>query len=100
MTNSVLAQLTTLPEKTTPELKQLWRDFYDREPPPYGFRPKKACRDALEHIRNAIRPTGTKTETDWPRPPYQWVIEGDIQGCLDAASDCPLAHEACRKRSG
>jgi RNA-directed DNA polymerase len=49
----------------------------------YGFRPKKACRDALEHIRNAIRPTGTKTATDWPRPPYQWVIEGDIQGCFD-----------------
>ncbi len=36
MTNSVLAQLATLPEKTTPELKQLWRDLYDREPPPYN----------------------------------------------------------------
>lgn len=34
----------------------------------YGFRPKRACRDALEHIRNAIRPTGQKIETDWPRP--------------------------------
>ena len=40
-------------------------------------------RDALEHIRNAIRPTGKKGETDWPRPPYQWVIEGDIKGCFD-----------------
>jgi group II intron reverse transcriptase/maturase len=49
----------------------------------YGFRPKRACRDALEHIRNAIRPVGEKTETDWPRPPYQWVIEGDIKGCFD-----------------
>lgn len=52
-------------------------------PVSYGFRPKKACRDALEHIRNAIRPTGKKTGTDWPRPPYQWVIEGDIKGCFD-----------------
>lgn len=52
-------------------------------PVSYGFRPKKACRDALEHIRNAIRPTGRKTATDWPRPPYQWVIEGDIKGCFD-----------------
>lgn len=52
-------------------------------PVSYGFRPKKACRDALEHIRNAIRPTGEKTENDWPRPPYQWVIEGDIKGCFD-----------------
>jgi RNA-directed DNA polymerase len=52
-------------------------------PVSYGFRPGRACRDALEHIRNAIRPTGVKTETDWPRPPYQWVIEGDIKGCFD-----------------
>jgi RNA-directed DNA polymerase len=47
------------------------------------FAAKRACRDALEHIRNAIRPTGEKTENDWPRPPYQWVIEGDIKGCFD-----------------
>src|SRR4249919_941822 len=30
MNNSVLAQLAALPGKTTPELKQLWRDLYDR----------------------------------------------------------------------
>jgi hypothetical protein len=32
----MLAQLVALPGKTTPELKQLWRDLYDREPPPYN----------------------------------------------------------------
>jgi hypothetical protein len=36
MTNSVLAQLSALPGKTTPELKQLWRDLYDREPPSFN----------------------------------------------------------------
>ena len=36
MDNSVLAQLAALPSKTTPELKQLWRDLYDCEPPPYN----------------------------------------------------------------
>src|SRR6266511_593349 len=36
MNNSVLAQIVALPEKSTPELKQLWRDLYDREPPPYN----------------------------------------------------------------
>ncbi len=36
MENSVLAQLAALPEKSTTELKQLWRDLYDREPPPYN----------------------------------------------------------------
>jgi hypothetical protein len=38
MTDSVLAQLAALPGKTTPELKQLWRDLYDREPPRYNRR--------------------------------------------------------------
>jgi hypothetical protein len=33
MQSSVLAQLAALPEKSTDELKQLWRDLYDREPP-------------------------------------------------------------------
>jgi hypothetical protein len=36
MTDSVLAQLAALPAKTTPELKQLWRDLYDREPPSFN----------------------------------------------------------------
>lgn len=38
MTNSVLAQLAALPEKTTPELRQLWRDCFDNEPPRYNRR--------------------------------------------------------------
>jgi hypothetical protein len=33
MNDSVLAQLAALPEKTLPELKQLWRELYDREAP-------------------------------------------------------------------
>jgi hypothetical protein len=33
MNDSVLAQVAALPEKSTAELKQLWRDLYDREPP-------------------------------------------------------------------
>jgi hypothetical protein len=36
MNNSVLAQLAALPEKTTAELKQMWRELYDRKPPPYN----------------------------------------------------------------
>jgi hypothetical protein len=33
MNDSVLAQVAALPEKSTAELKQLWRGLYDREPP-------------------------------------------------------------------
>ena len=31
-----LAQLAALPAKTTAELKQLWRELYDREPRPFN----------------------------------------------------------------
>lgn len=55
-------------------------DFY---PVSYGFRPKRACRDALEHIRNAIRPPKVRNEPRRLHSPYQWVIEGDIKGCFD-----------------
>jgi hypothetical protein len=36
MSNSVLAQLAALPGKSTAELKQLWRELYDREPPSFN----------------------------------------------------------------
>ena len=36
MNDSVLAQLAALPGKTTPELKQLWRELYDREAPSFN----------------------------------------------------------------
>jgi group II intron reverse transcriptase/maturase len=53
-------------------------DFY---PQSYGFRPKRSCRDALEHIRCAIRPRRRNRSKGYA--PYQWVIEGDIKGCFD-----------------
>src|SRR5512134_2481976 len=36
MNDGVLAQLAALPGKTTPELKQLWRELYDREAPSFN----------------------------------------------------------------
>ncbi|MDH5320736.1 MAG: group II intron reverse transcriptase/maturase [Nitrospira sp.] len=50
----------------------------------YGFRPGRGCHGALEPIRMATRPRKTST-VDGKRhdTPYQWVVEGDIQGCFD-----------------
>lgn len=50
----------------------------------YGFRPGRGCQGALEHIRQTIRPRRTDP-MDGKRhsAPYQWVIEGDIEGCFD-----------------
>ena len=35
MTESVAARVAALPKAPTPELKQMWRELFDREPP--GF---------------------------------------------------------------
>jgi RNA-directed DNA polymerase len=42
----------------------------------YGFRPKRCCQDAIEHLFNKLSRKGAK----------QWIIEGDIRGCFDNIS--------------
>ncbi|MBF0590062.1 MAG: DUF2924 domain-containing protein [Magnetococcales bacterium] len=38
MTMNVMKRLAELPEKTTPQLKALWRELFDKEPPGYDRR--------------------------------------------------------------
>ena len=49
----------------------------------YGFRPGRGCHGALEHIRLAIKPRKVAEDGMLRETPYQWVIEGDIEGCFD-----------------
>ena len=49
----------------------------------YGFRPGRGCHGALEHIRLVIRPRKSRANGQMRDPPYQWAIEGDIEGCFD-----------------
>jgi len=50
----------------------------------YGFRPGRGCHGALEHLRMAMRPRKKNKVTGMrDQMPYQWAIEGDIQGCFD-----------------
>jgi RNA-directed DNA polymerase len=39
----------------------------------YGFRPKRSCHDAIQHIFNKTSSRGCP----------QWILEGDIRGCFD-----------------
>ena len=39
----------------------------------YGFRPKRSCHDAIEHLFNKLSRRGSK----------RWILEGDIAGCFD-----------------
>ena len=53
----------------------------------YGFRPKRSALQAREHIRR---------EMQWGR---RWVVDADIRGFLETASQCPLVHVGGLKRS-
>jgi RNA-directed DNA polymerase len=50
----------------------------DFQPCSYGFRPNRRAHDAMAEIHNlASAPSN-----------YTWVLEADIQSCLDASSHC------------
>jgi hypothetical protein len=36
MSESILAQIAALKEKSTVDLKALWKELFDQDPPPYG----------------------------------------------------------------
>ncbi|MCD6072920.1 MAG: hypothetical protein K0S42_3436, partial [Microvirga sp.] len=38
MSDTVLAQIAALKDMSTPELKALWKQLFDRDPPPFGRR--------------------------------------------------------------
>ena len=48
----------------------------DFEPVSYGFRPKRRAQDAIAEIHQY----GTQG--------YRWVLDADIEACLDASSHC------------
>ena len=48
----------------------------DFHPCSYGFRPKRRAHDAIAEIHQFT----TRC--------YEWVVEGDIEACLDAALHC------------
>jgi RNA-directed DNA polymerase len=64
---------------------QLLEPIFEAEfyPVSYGFRPKRSVRDAVEHLRLAIKPPKERSQPRRLSPPYQWVIEGDIKACFD-----------------
>jgi RNA-directed DNA polymerase len=56
----------------------------------YGFRTARCCADAIERCFVSLCRRHTSV----------WILEGDIQGCLDHGSYCPLIHETVPNRLG
>jgi Protein of unknown function (DUF2924) len=65
MTDSIAAQVAALPKTPTPELRQMWRGLFDKEPP--GF-----SRDYLIS-RLAYRIQELPTAASSRRPERNWT---------------------------
>ena len=59
-------------------------------PTSYGFRPRRRAQDAIEQVRFFIHA---------PRS-YEWVIEGDVEDCLEPSSHCERVHGGCVEEAG
>lgn len=59
----------------------------------YGFRPGRSIHGALEHIRLATTPQKKAADGRRHKPPYTWIIEGDIKSCFDR-----ISHHAIMER--
>ena len=55
----------------------------------YGFRPGRSAHDALDALA-----VGISTQR------VRGVLDADMRGFLDAASQCPLVHEARSNKLG
>jgi hypothetical protein len=60
MTDTVLARLAALKTTPTPELKTMWRDLFDRDPPPYN---RKFLESRLAYRIQELAYGGLKPET-------------------------------------
>jgi hypothetical protein len=60
MTDTVLARLAALKTTPTPDLKTMWRDLLDREPPPYN---RKFLESRLAYRIQELAYGGLKPET-------------------------------------
>lgn len=63
----------------------------------YGFRPKRSCHGALEHIRRALTAPAVADDGKRHANPYPWVIEGDIKGCFDNLSQFQILERVRRR---
>jgi group II intron reverse transcriptase/maturase len=63
----------------------------------YGFRPGRSIHGALEHVRIATTPRARAADGRRHRPPYGWVLEGDVRDCFGQISHHALM-ERLRRR--
>jgi hypothetical protein len=60
MNESVLAQIAALKVKSTPQLRALWKELFDRDPPPFG---RRYLEDRLSYRIQELRIGGLSDRT-------------------------------------
>jgi hypothetical protein len=87
MTDSIAAQVAALPKKPTPELKQLWRELFDEEPPGFSrnYLISRLAYRIQELAYGGLKP-GTRARLDAladtldPKAARKRVVNGPVVG--------------------
>ena len=68
MTDSIAAQVAALPKTPTPELKQMWRELFDREPPGFSrnYLISRLAYRIQELAYGGLKPATRPGSTRWP----------------------------------
>jgi hypothetical protein len=68
MTDSIAARVAALPKKPTAELKHMWRDLYDKEPPGFSrsYLVSRLAYRIQELAYGGLKPAPEPRSTRWP----------------------------------
>ena len=83
MSDTVLAQIAALKTRSTPELRDMWRELFGREPPVLGRRylEDRIALPAFRNCTSAASPTGPgASSTLWPTSSSPRPRAGAIPG--------------------
>jgi hypothetical protein len=88
MTDTVLAQLGALKSAPVADLKQKWRDLFDREPPPYN---RRFLESRLAYRIQELAYGGLSTETLERLEEVADELEGKPSSRRRSVDACPVA---------
>jgi hypothetical protein len=83
MSDSIAAQVAALPKTPTPELKRLWRELFDKQPPGFSRNyliSRLAYRIQELHFGGLKPATRARLDALDPKAPRKRVVNGPVVG--------------------
>jgi hypothetical protein len=98
MTVSIAAQVAALPKTPTPELKQMWRELYDKEPPGFSrnYLVSRLAYRIQELAYGGLKPA-TRAKLDAladgldPKAARKRIVNGPVVGRSSSANGAALS---------